>query len=118
GKLAKFLNEYMADEREPGKDFLEEKERLFKRTVDIVHKKIFGSKTTPKLPLSIIEGTLVGVSFNLDYLEGLPDNEVHQLYNKLMEQEEYSEQSLKEGLAVKSRLVERMSKAETIFAGK
>ena len=40
GRLARFLNNYMSDYRNPGEIFLEDKRTLFNRTVDVIHKSV------------------------------------------------------------------------------
>jgi hypothetical protein len=118
GRLARFLNDYMADNRYADSNFLNEKSALFKRTVDIIFTKIFGGKAPPKLSTSVLEAVLVGVSFNLAFLESQTDRRVRALFEKLLEQEEFSEQRLSEGLAGKTRVIERVSTAEAIFSGR
>lgn len=118
GRLAKFLNEYMADYRYPDDEFIQEKSELFDRTIDIVFLKIFGGRTPPKISTTVFEAVLVGVSLNLIFLEAQPDARVRALYEHLLAQEEFSEQRLSEGLAGKTRVIERMSAAEAIFSGR
>jgi len=118
GRLAKFLNEYMAENMYPDDEFIDEKRALFERTIDIVFLKIFGGRTPPKISTTVFEAVLVGVSFNLAYLEAQPDARVRTFFERLLEQEEFSEQRLSEGLAGKPRVIERMSIAKTIFSGR
>lgn len=117
GRLARFLNDYMSDNRTPNIQFLNEKEELFNRTVDVVHKKIFEGKISQKLSISVLEAVLVGVSFNLTFVESQPNARVQSMYRKLLKEDEFSEQKLSEGLAGKARVIGRMSAAKTIFAG-
>ena len=55
----------------------------------------------------------MGVSFNLDYLESIPDAKVRQLYTALLRHEEFSEQKLIEGLSGKQRVIGRINAAST-----
>ncbi len=116
GRLARFLNDYMDDNRNPDPNFLNEKKALFNRTVDIVYKKIFEGKVPPKLTISVLEALLVGVSLNLDFLESQPNPHVQSMYRELLEHEEFSEQRLSEGLSGKPRVIARMSAAQAIFS--
>jgi len=117
GRLAGFLNEYMADHRNPDNAFLAEKKDLFNRTVDIVHTRIFKGKIPPKLSISLIEAVLVGVSYNLDDVDSQPASRIQAMYEKLVNDEEFSNQKLSEGLARKARVIGRISTAIRIFAG-
>ena len=116
GRLAKFLNDYMYDNRNPSGKYLENKKTLFKRTVDIVYQTVFEGKIPPKLSISVLEGILVGVSLNLNYVEGTPKSHVQAAYKKLLGQEEFSEK-LREGLSGKERVIGRMSTAKRVFSG-
>ena len=116
GRLARFLNEYMDDNKKPGSVFLEDKKALFERTVGIVYKKVFDGKI-PKMPITVLEALLVGVSHNLDYLEAQTAQAVKTLYDKLLSHEELSEEKLSEGLSGKVRVMGRLTAATQIFAG-
>ncbi len=117
GRLAKFLNDYMAEHRNPGDSFFTDKRNLFNRTIDIVYKSIFEGKPPRKLSTSVLEAILVGVSFNLDFVESQPTSRIKAMYEKLLSQEEFSEKKLREGLSGKERVIGRMSTAKRIFSG-
>lgn len=117
GRLARFLNDYMDDNKNPGAEFLEDKEALFDRTVDIIYKKVFNGKAPPKMAITVLEALLVGVSRNLDYLEAQTAQTVKALHSKLLLHEELSEEKLSEGLSGKTRVVGRLTAATQIFAG-
>jgi len=117
GRLAKFLNNYMSEHRNPRDNFLKGKMSLFNRTIDTVYKSIFEGKPPRKLSISILEAILVGVSFNLDFIESQPTSSIKTMYDKLLGQEEFSEKKLREGLSGKERVIGRMSTAKRIFSG-
>lgn len=117
GRLAKFLNGYMAKYRCPSDAFISEKKTLFNHTVDIVYRSVFAGRIPPRLSISILEATLVGVSFNLSYLESQPEANVKALYNRLKNDDEFSEKRLREGLAGQKKVIGRMSTAQRIFSG-
>lgn len=117
GRLAKFLNNYMAEHRRPTASFISEKRTLFNRTVDIVYKSVFAGKIPPKLSTSILEATLVGVSLNLSFLEAQTQDTIQSLYKKMLGHYEFSEKRLREGLAGRERVIARMSAANKIFSG-
>lgn len=117
GHLAKFLNDYMKEYRYPEESFISEKRTLFTRTVGIVYKSVFAGKIPAKLSTSILEATLVGVSFNLSFLETQNQDAIQSLYDKMTDHYEFSEQRLREGLAGKERVIARISTAKKIFSG-
>lgn len=117
GRLARFLNEYMADNRFPDDNFIQEKSEMFRRTVDTIFVRIFEGKPPAKVSISILEAILVGVASNLPYVETQPDAHIKSLYHQLLNEEEFSEQNLSEGLAGKPRVIGRISTAIEIFSG-
>ncbi len=117
GRLAKFLNNYMAAHRNPGGGFLTGKKNLFNRTIDVVYKSIFEGKPPRKLSTSVLEAILVGVSFNLNFVESQPTSRIKAMYDKLLTQEEFSEEKLREGLAGKERVIGRINTAKSVFSG-
>jgi hypothetical protein len=118
GRLAKFLNDYMYENKGLNEESLMAKRNLFERTVNLVHQMIFEGKTPQKLPVTVLETTLVGVSFNLDYLASQPPRIVQSLYSRLIEHEELSDEKLREGLSGKPRVVGRLSASIGIFSGR
>ena len=117
GRLARFLNEYMDENRNPSDEFINKKRELFTRTVNIVCKKIFEGKASLKLSITILEALLVGVSFNLSFLEGQTNQHIQSMYKKLLEHDEFSEKKLSEGLSGKQRVTGRIAAAKKTFSG-
>ena len=117
GRLAVFLNDYMEEHRRSNPDLLMRKKELFERTINIAHQSIFKNDAETRKPLSVIEGVLVGISRNLDYLQGVSSETITEMYQRLLASEEFSDEKLKEGLSGKQRVLERMSIADQIFSG-
>ncbi len=118
GRLAKFLNEYMADNRNPGDEKLNSMTELFARTVTLVFESVYNSKgPLKKAPISIIEATLVGVARNIDFISTLPADAVKDRYERMLENVEFSDERLSEGLSGKPRLIGRMNAASAAFSG-
>lgn len=115
GRLAKFLNEYMEENRDLSDAQVEERIRTFRRTLSIVFTKVFGGKA-PKLSITLLESLLVGVSHNLDYLETLSATKVADLYKNLAAHQEFSELRLSEGLAKTERVRARLKASREVFA--
>ena len=117
GRLAKFLNNYMSEHRNPRGNFLKGKMSLFNRTVDVVYKSVFEGKPPRKLSTSILEALLVGISLNLKFVESQPISSIQAMYDKLLAQEEFSDKKLREGLSGKERVIGRMNTAKRVFSG-
>lgn len=117
GRLSKFLNEYMAEKIDPGEKFLNEKRCLFHRTVDIIYSKLFEGKMPAKLSITVLESVLVGISFNLRFIESITNRHVQKMYKKLLKHEEFSDTRLSEGLSSRARVLGRISAARKIFSG-
>jgi hypothetical protein len=118
GRLAKFLNAYMAEYRNPGDRFLSTKMNLFERTINVIYKSLFEGKPPAKLSTSVLEAILVGIALNLKYIESQPTSNIKTMYSKLLNHEEFSEQKLREGLSGKERVIGRINTAKAIFSGK
>lgn len=116
GRLSRFLNDYMDDFKNPNENILNEKERLFNRTIDIIYRKIFEGKIPSKISVTILEALLVGVSKNLELLESESNSAIIAKYDKLSIHEEFSEQKLSEGLSGKTRVIERLDASIAIFS--
>ena len=117
GRLAKFLNYYMADHRDADTNFIFKKKSIFIRTIDLVYKTIFEGKPPRKLSISVLEALLVGTALNLDFLEAQPAQSVRKMYDKLLKEDEFSEKQLREGIAGKDRVIARMNTAKKVFSG-
>lgn len=118
GRLARFLNEYMSQNRNILEEEKEKKIHLFNRTIDIVYRKVFAGNIPKKISITLLEAILVGVSFNLRYLDTQPSRVVKALYRKLKVHEEFTERKLSEGLSGKPRVIGRIKAAKRIFSGK
>jgi len=117
GHLAKFLNDYMYDNRDPSPLFLQQKRDLFTQTVDCIWDKIFSGDSPSKLSLTVLEALLVGVSKNITELIAQGAATARNRYKKLISHDEFSEAALREGLSKKPRVTARLATAAKIFAG-
>ena len=117
GRLAKFLNEYMEKHRNSAGSFLGKKGKLFNRTVKVIFESVFDSKAPKKLSTTVLEALMVGISLNIDFIESQSAARIKAMYEKLLTQEEFSEERLKEGLSGKDRVTGRMSTAKRVFSG-
>ncbi len=117
GHLAKFLNSYMHDHRHAGEEFIERKRILFQETVDCITRKAFRGGAAPKLSLTVLEALLIGVARNLEELKQSDADAVAERFSDLIDHEDFSEASLKEGLSKRPRVIARLKTAIQIFAG-
>jgi hypothetical protein len=108
----------MEDNKNPSATKLQQKKDMFLRTVGVVFTKIFDGKAPPKMPISVFETLLVGVSFNLQFLEAQSASRVKQLYKVLLAHEELSEAKLSEGLSGKARVIGRIEAAKGVLSEK
>ncbi|MFN4354664.1 DUF262 domain-containing protein [Parvibaculum sp.] len=118
GQVAKFLNSYMHENRNADLDTLDQKSRLFRRTVDVILRTVFSEGPPTKMPVTIMESLLVGVAANIERLESIDAVSAHEMYVKLIEHPHFSEDALAEGLSKKPKVEERFSTAVEIFAGR
>lgn len=108
GKLAKYLNDFMFDNKNISEAEIAKKRNLFKRTIDVVQTKLPEHKEISTLSKTILEGLLVGVGKNIDFIEGITAKQFSELYTSLKESQEFSFESLKEGLSSKEKVVKRL----------
>ena len=116
GKLAKFLNDYMFEFREPSQEFLRLKLDLFNQTVNIIYEKIFDSSPIGKMSKAILEGLLVGVSKNIKKLSKRTPDELKEDYQNFRQLPDYNIDNLKEGLSGKEKVLHRLSSAINVFS--
>lgn len=116
GKLAKFLNDYMYEYRNPGEAFISDKKALFNSTLDLISEKIFDNRVLPQMSRASLEGLLVGVSQNLSHLSQKSSNEVKVLYDNFRHLEEYSVDNLKEGLSGREKVKSRLKSSINAFS--
>lgn len=116
GKLAKFLNDYMFENRYPSATFLAEKETLFSKTIDLIQTKIFDNKPIGNLSKATTEALLIAVSSNIKHLQTKTPDQAKALYSEFRQLSEFSVDSLKEGLAAKEKVINRINSAKTVFS--
>lgn len=112
GNLARFLNQYMASNKECSPSNLIAKDTLVKRVLRVVGRM--------SIPLEVIrnknlmEGIMVGVSKNIDLVEVLSDRELAIRYETLKKTDAYSV-DVKEGMAHTDKVKERIIQAIQAF---
>lgn len=116
GKLSKFLNDYMFDNRDLDNATIEAKTLLYSKTINLVYETIFNKTSATSLGKTFLEGLLYGVSQNLEKLELETPEAVKLLFENFKLLPEYSVQSLKEGLSAKTKVNDRFISSKNCFA--
>lgn len=115
GRLAKFLNDYMEKNKNLDESKLDEKEQIFKLTVDIVHDHI--TELTQRKSIAVLESVMFGIAHNLNRIKSMNHKEISNLFNKLLQHSSLSPEVLKEDLASKEKVLARLNAAIEIFSG-
>lgn len=116
GKLAKYLNDFMDENRHADVSTLDLWRHRFERTVDLIYNKILREEPLPKLSKATAEGVFVGVGRNIESLEGKGIRELKSAYTQLRKHKDYSVDNLKEGLSRKDKVIDRLKTAEQLFS--
>ncbi|PIE53454.1 hypothetical protein CSA37_01400 [Candidatus Fermentibacteria bacterium] len=119
GNLAKFLNSFMYENRYINEDSTFHLTKLFQNTSDLIFEKLFDKKSPKKnVSITIIESLMVGVCANIVVLQNQPPQTIKQKFKKMLNDPNFSDDSLKEGLSRKQKLVDRLNAAIEIFSAK
>ncbi len=116
GKLAKFLNSYMFENRNPTQKFISLKSDLFNKTTILIYEKIFDRSAVDVMSKSILEGLLVGVSKNIKKLSEKNPKQLKKLYENFRALPEFGVDNLKEGLSAKEKVIDRLNAAIKVFS--
>lgn len=117
GQLAKFLNEFMDLNKKASDLKINEYKVLFDRTISILYFRILGNQPLPRMSKATTEALFVGIAKNIITLEQIQDDQVLiAKYNSLRQDDLFSLDNLKEGLAQKEKVTTRINKAIEIFS--
>jgi hypothetical protein len=117
GRLGKFLNSYMTEVKDMGDEGLQDKEDAIETALFIIKNKIDMPEKLFKLGKTLKEGLLVGLIANISTLVNKSDNEVKEMFNNFINDELFSDASLRQGLAKKDKVQSRLKKSIQIFSG-
>lgn len=113
--LAKFLNDYMRENRNPAPKALDTKRQLFIRVIKAVREKLGPKIAQERLNLSLFEALLVGVARNIDQVENIESADAEKRLSALKAHDEFSEAKLVEGLSKTVRVTGRLNAAVATF---
>ena len=116
GKLSKFLNDFMFENRDLSEEKLLSNSKFYNDTLSIIYSTIFDNKPVASLGKTFIEGLLYGVSQNLEKLKLETPEKVKLLFSNFKELDEYSILNLKEGLAAREKVNQRLIASKNCFA--
>lgn len=115
GRLAKFLNEYMNDNKNQANQNILQKRHLFERVVNLLYTRILDSQPLPNYSKALTEGILVGIAKNIDALENDSNDNLKARLQLLINDDNFSVDNLKEGLSKKEKVIDRINRAIEIF---
>lgn len=116
GQLSRFLNEFMDKYKDASSDNIDKFSELFAKTIDLIYQKVLSSNSLPKLSKATTEALFIGVSNNLVNLEQETNENLNTRYLNLRQDDLFSVDSLKEGLAQKDKVINRLNRAIEIFS--
>ena len=107
--MSEFLNRFALRNRNPAKEFLEECERKFVTTIQLVHQAIGKGAFRPERSLNaaVFDSVMVGIARRLDSGPVAGTEKLHEAYNSLLINPSYSKlisQSTADELNVRTRL--------------
>lgn len=116
GQLAKFLNEFMDSNKKAPEAKIAEYKDIFDRSISLIYTKMLENTSLPRLSKATTEALFVGVSKNINALELLSNEQLQEKYNTLRQDNLFSLDSLKEGLAQREKVINRLNRAIQIFS--
>lgn len=114
GNIARFLNNYMHTHRNAETGFIESHRESFANAVNLFHGNCF-DKNDKQYPIAVLEATLVAILLNYEKLNNETKSSIQVKWKRLLKADEFSPESLKEGLSKKERVRARILKATEIF---
>lgn len=105
--LSGFLNDYMHENRNLSKEDMKEKGSLFRRSVSLLLRAI-NIIEKHRLSMVVQDALLYGISYSIDGLERLSDNELRQMLDRILSSDIFSQENMSEGLARGNKVRERL----------
>lgn len=115
GQVGMFLNGNMHSRREMKDNDIGQKDLLFQRTTAIVDR-MFPEGPGERFPTAVVEALFVGVMRNINAVEDLSERDLQERFCELREANPFVKDSLAEGLSKRTKVFERLQKADEIFS--
>ncbi|MEM9275844.1 MAG: DUF262 domain-containing protein [Cyanobacteria bacterium P01_F01_bin.143] len=116
GRLAKFLNSFMDENKNADENVLAQMQSRFNKTIDLIFVKILDQNHLSRISKTTTEAILVGVLRNLDTLQNQEKSELKSKLKQLREHPDFSVENLKGGLNHKDKVKNRLNTAIKIFS--
>lgn len=113
--LARFLNNYMRENRHANKKSVTSKKELFEKVVNVIHIKLGDTLLEQRINLALFEALLIGVGRNVDKLANESKTKMLKRFGTLKSHEEFSDGRLLEGLSKTTRVLGRLNAAVKVF---
>lgn len=111
GKLAKYLNNYMEENKNLPDEKIDELVVKFERVVNLVFNKILSRKHFPRISRTTVEALFVSIMRNINTLENRSSTDLKRIFKLIREHKEFSLANLKEGLSHTEKVKNRLSTA-------
>ena len=106
----------MDDQKNIGANDISDKRHLFERTIDLLYQKILIFNSLHKISKTTAEAIFIGIAQNINKLELESEDVLKTKFNTLLEHNDFSVESLKEGLSQKEKVTTRLNTAISIFS--
>ncbi len=113
GPLAKYLNTFMSDNRDGD---IDDFKADLEFAITTIYEKILGAEPFPRLSKATIEAIFVAIIRNKGAVLLKTDEQLKSMYHTLRDDELFSVDALKEGLAATDKVIARLTKAVEIFS--
>jgi hypothetical protein len=97
GKLALFLNNFMESNKEIDESQIQSFSDIITSTLDIINNNL--QEEIRNRSKTIIEALLIGISKNIAVLKDLEGGQIKQMFNRMLQSNEFSQEELSEGLS-------------------
>lgn len=115
GNLARFLNHYMSDNKEPEEEKNEEYRSSIANVLDIINKKAVNKDRIKQYGKTLKEGLLVGLIKNLNDITAATPEQFNEMLDSFHSSQEFNEENIREGLSAREKVQSRLNKAISIF---
>lgn len=118
GPLSKHLNEFMAKHRNPDPSKLEEVSHRFRSTAELVFNQLddFDGSDISSLSKATREALFVGILRNFERVTARDVTKNRKCLEELLNDQLFSTEALKDGLAARDKVIARLDRAVEIFS--
>ncbi len=116
GKLSSYLNEFMGKYRHVEYEQIQNEFSPVRETLHIIYNNILDGQEFQRQSKATTEALFVGIARNIEIVKNLDNASLKKKYEELRNDALFSVDALKEGLAAKDKVVNRLNRATEIFA--